>query len=191
MDRFTSGGKLIASVKPRSKDLGNTSIRSYINNNPVRSDLNDYYHDRNITIQPANYIDDSVQVRFYFLDAESENLINANSCVNCIKLLHTYQLGVAGYSDVNDDAENGTIDDNIKGSWSFIPRSEIAMVPFDKGYYAEFSVNHFSEFWLKKEPFKRAVLPVIKITSFNAFKKPGNDVSVEWTTSAEGNCKSF
>ncbi|HEY9361721.1 MAG TPA: T9SS type A sorting domain-containing protein, partial [Chitinophagaceae bacterium] len=188
---FTSGGKLIASVKPGSKNMGNTAIRSYINSNPVRTDSGHYYHDRNITIQPTNYVDDSVRVRFYFLDSESESLIKANGCANCIKPLHTYQLGVAGYDDIDDDAENGTIDDNVKGSWSFIPRSELAMVPFDKGYYADFSVNHFSEFWLKKEPFKRAVLPVVKITSFNAFKKQGNDVSVEWITSAEGNANRF
>jgi hypothetical protein len=188
---FTADGKLIASVKPGSKGMGNTAIRSYINSNSVRSDSGHYYHDRNITIQPTNYVDDSVQVRFYFLDSESESLINANGCANCIKPLHTYQLGVAGYNDINDDAENGTIDDNVKGSWSFIPRSEIAMVPFDKGYYAAFTVTHFSEFWLKKEPFKRAVLPAVKITGFNAFKKQDNDVSVEWTASAEGNANRF
>lgn len=111
---FTSGGKLVASVQPNGQNMGNTDAQAYINTTPVRFRGNQYYHDRNITIKPATInLTDSVLVRFYFLDNETESLINATGCAGCSKPSSAYQLGVSKYSDGNDNNENGTIaDDN-------------------------------------------------------------------------------
>ena len=60
-------------------------------------------------------------------------------------------------------------------------------VPFDKGYYAEFKVKDFSEFWLNNGGFdKNQPLPV-QLISFSARKKSGKDVLAEWTTASEFN----
>ncbi|HET9825265.1 MAG TPA: T9SS type A sorting domain-containing protein, partial [Chitinophagaceae bacterium] len=189
---FTSGGKLVASIQPNGQDLGNTDVQAYINTGAVRVDSNQYYHDRNITIKPANYnLNDSVTVRFYFLDSETERLINATGCGTCSAPVSAYELGVAKYNDGFDSLENGTIGDNSEGTWTFIPSYNAVKVPFDKGYYAEYRVKSFSEFWLKKEAFNRPAAPALQLDLFKATKQPNNDVLVEWTTLTEGNVGRF
>jgi hypothetical protein len=84
---FIDGGKLIASVNPNGENLGSTDARVYINTSAVRNNGLQYYHDRDITIKPSNRstVVDSATVRFYFLDSETENLINATGCAGCTK----------------------------------------------------------------------------------------------------------
>jgi hypothetical protein len=189
---FTSGGKLLASIHPNAQNLGSTDVQAYINTGPVRIDSNQYYHHRNITVKPANNnLADSATVRFYFLDSETEQLINATGCGSCSKPSSAYQLGIAKYNDVVDSFENGTIADNTQGSWSFIPSYQAIKVPFDKGYYAEFKVRNFSEFWLKKEAFNRIAAPPLQLGIFKVSKQSNNDVLVEWATLNEGNVSRF
>ncbi len=189
---FTSGGKLLASVQPNGQDLGSTNVQAYINGGAIRVDSDEYYHDRNITIKPANNnLTDSATVRFYFLDSETEQLINATGCGSCSKPASAYELGVAKYNDVDDIFENGTIADDAEGSWAFIPYYQATKVPFDKGYYAEYKVKNFSEFWLKKEAFARTISPPLQIGIFKVSRQTNNDVLVEWTTLSEGNVNRF
>jgi hypothetical protein len=111
--------------------------------------------------------------------------------LGCTKPASAYELGIPKYNDLDDAVENGTISDNVKGIWSFIPRNKVSLVPFDKGYYAEYGITNFSEFWLKKEAFNRAVPPLVQISIFKAIKKANNDVLVEWTTTIEGYVSRF
>ncbi|MEI9946212.1 MAG: S8 family serine peptidase [Chitinophagaceae bacterium] len=188
---FTSGGKLIAAVQPNNQNMGATDVQAYINSGAVRTDLNQYYHNRNITIKPAiTNLTDSASVRFYFLDTESESLINATGCAGCSKPGTAYELGIPKYGDINDAVENGTIADNTKGIWSFISAAQAVKVPFDKGYYAEFKVKNFSEFWLKKEAFNRVTPPLTQVINFTAAKQ-SNDVLVQWTVSIAGYADKF
>ena len=189
---FTSAGKLVASIEPNGQSLGSTDVQAYINTGVVRVDSNQYYHDRNITIKPTNYnLTDSAIIRFYFLDSETEKLINATGCGTCSKPASAYELGVSKYNDGNDSVENGTINDNAEGTWTFIPFYNAVKVPFDKGYYAEYKVKSFSEFWLKKEAFNRTAAPPLQLDLFKATKQSNNDVLVEWTTLTEGNVSRF
>jgi hypothetical protein len=185
---FTSGGKLVASIQPNGQNLGSTSVQAFINTGAVRHTLIQYYHDRNITILPSNSLTDSVTVRFYFLDAESEVLINATGCASCSKPSSAYRLGVSKYSDpVNRVNEDGTIANDLQGLWSFIASPKISKVPFDKGYYAEFKVRDFSEFWLNDGGLFGTIALPLKLISFTAEKQPDNDVLVEWKTVEESN----
>jgi hypothetical protein len=189
---FTSGGKLVASIQPNGQNLGSTDVQAYINTGAVRIDSNQYYHDRNITIKPANNnLSDSATVRFYFLDSETEQLIKVTGCSSCSKPASAYEIGVAKYNDVDDGFENGTITDNAEGSWAFIPYYQAIKVPFDKGYYAEYKVKNFSEFWLKKEAFNRLNFAPLQLGIFKVSKQTNNDVLVEWTTITEGNVSRF
>lgn len=189
---FTSGGQLIASIQPNGQALGTTDVRAYINTSAIRYDSSQYYHDRNITIQTATRNPaDSATVRFYFLDSESENLINATGCSGCGKPASAYELGVAKYSNINTAIENGTVADNVKGIWSFISSAQAVKVPFDKGYYAEFKTKSFSEFWLKKEGFNRVNPPIAQVNGFNATKQANNDVLVQWNNTVAGYADHF
>ena len=64
--------------------MGSTDAQAYIYTGAVRINSDQYYHDRNITIKPTTVnLADSATVRFYFLDTETEALINATGCRGC------------------------------------------------------------------------------------------------------------
>ncbi|MGQ0737491.1 MAG: S8 family serine peptidase [Bacteroidota bacterium] len=193
VDFIESGtSKLIASVNPNSQNMGSTDVQSYVHTGSVRISSLQYYHNRNITIKPTTVnLPDSATVRFYFLDTETETLINATGCSVCSKPTMAYELGVTKYSDGNDANEDGTLANNTTGIYSFITSAKTRIVPFDKGYYAEFKVKDFSEFWLNNG-WLNGITPLpLKLLSFTAKKKNGNDVLLEWTTVEEQDVNRF
>jgi hypothetical protein len=178
-------GKLLVSINPGNQNLGNTAVQAFIFNGSIRYSNNQYYHNRNITIKPSvKSFQDSVKVRFYFLESETDTLLKATGCSDCSKPLSAYHLGVSKYSDIDPGFENGTITDNQQGMWSFIRSNDVAIVPFDKGYYAEFKINDFSEFWLSNGGFESIAPLPVKMMNFSA-QRTGADVSVKWQVAAE------
>lgn len=187
---FLEGGKLVASVHPGGQEMGTTSVRAYLHTGSVRWSNEQYYHNRNFTIQPDNAflsLGDSVLVRLYFPDSETETLINATGCTVCAKPSTAYELGVSKYSDPDNNFENGTISDNNQGVWTFMQPSRVTKVPFDKGYYVEFRVNNFSEFWLNNGGLSGSQPLPVELLSFTARKQPNGDVLTEWRTASEYN----
>lgn len=190
IDFIESGsGEIIASINPNGQNLGSTDVQSYINTAAVRINSDQYYHDRNITIKPTTVnLADSATVRFYFLDSETETLIAATGCSYCFKPSMAYELGVTKYSDADDNVENGTLADNTPGNYIFINAANVKMVPYDKGYYAEFKVKDFSEFWLNNGGFDNNTPLPATLVSFTATKtNNGKDALVEWRTATETN----
>jgi hypothetical protein len=184
---FTSSGKLVASVQPNNQNTAATKVQAYINAGSVRYTSSQYYLDRNITIKPATIPSDSVAVRFYFLNSEVDSLINAKGCTNCSKPLSAYELGVSKYSDPDTSFENGSITDNQQGTWNFISPDNLAIVPFDKGYYAEFKVKDFSEFWLNNGSINKTSPLPVKLLEFTVQKQNSNDVLLQWKAASESN----
>ena len=189
---FKSNNKLIASVKSGTQDLGSTNAQVYINTAGVRNNNDQYYLDRNIAIKPTNNaLSDSVTLRLYFLDAEMQGLLDATGCTTCGKPTSAYTMGIAKYSSANAALEDGEISNNVAGNWLF--KSGIKKVPFDKGYYAEFKVANFSEFWFANGALNEAPpLPVV-LSDFTAKKNTEdiNEVILNWKTTAEVNSDHF
>jgi hypothetical protein len=185
---FEKDGKLVASVQPNNQNLGATNVQAYIYTGAVRNTGTQYYHNRNLTIKPkTEVLADSAIVRFYFLDSESEELINATGCAGCSKPSSAYELGVSQYDDYDTSFENGSIGDNLRGIWNYINSDKAVKVPFQKGYYAEFKVKEFSEFWLNNgAPDRSTALPV-KLFNFSVQKTGLTDVTVNWTVGSESN----
>ena len=183
---FTQGDQLIAAMHPGNQSLGNTTAKAYIYEGDVRDTLDQYYHSRNIVIQPAGTaINDSIAVRFYFLDKETDSLLFASGCDTCARPSSAYRLGVAVYNDAVGK-ENGILTDNAEGTWSFIPYNRVRIVPYDKGYYAEFKTRSPGEFWLAPNPFTNASPPLAVINSFTAVKTANQaDVLVQWQMGQE------
>jgi hypothetical protein len=182
---FTAGGKLVASVQPNGAAMGSTDVQAYIHTGAVRNSNNQYYHNRNITIKPAsNTLPDSVLVRFYFLDTETQALLQATGCGTCTKPQSAYELGVSKYTDADKAKENGTIADNDNVGWRFIAPDKVVKVPFDKGYYAEFKVAGFSEFWLNHGGLTNLAPLPVKLLNFTA-TKAGEDADIKWSVSGE------
>lgn len=188
---FTSGGQLIASVQPNNQNMGTTAVQAYINTSGVRHTSSQYYADRNITIKPATRsLSDSATVRFYFLDSESDSLINATGCSTCTKPTTAYELGVSKYNDPDTSFENGTIVDNNQGTWNYLSSDNVIKVPFDKGYYAEFKVKDFSEFWLNNGGLDKSSPLPVKMMDFSA-QKNNNDVLLTWQVAEESNVSKY
>lgn len=183
--------KLIASINPNGQNMGSTNVQSYVNTGSVRINSDQFYHDRNITVKPTTVnLADSATVRFYFLDTETEALIAATGCSYCYKPSMAYELGVSKYSDADESKENGTLADNTPGNYLFINSAKTKIVPFDKGYYAEFKVKDFSEFWLNNGGFNNNTPLPLQLISFKA-QKQGNNVLAEWVTNNEMNVHYF
>lgn len=144
---FSSSGKRIVSLNSNGANLGLTSIQVHPYTDQVRSSNNSYYANRNIVVRTANAPTGNVGVRFYFTEQEAQEMIIANSCVTCLKPVDPYEPGITQYSG-NVTDENGLLADDVTGLFQFIAASNVAIVPYDNGYYAEFSVKSFSEFWL-------------------------------------------
>jgi hypothetical protein len=191
---FTQGGKVIASLNPNGTNLGSTGVQVFVHTggfNAVRNINGQYYHDRNIAIKPANLSNtDSTTVRFYFTDAETDTLVRASGCSVCSKPVDAYQLGITKFDDADDSKENGDLTDNVNSAYTFINAAKVAKVPYDMGYYAEFKVKDFSEFWLNNGGSTGNIPLPLLLTSFNVVKQ-NKDVLVQWSTTNEVNIDKY
>src|SRR5690606_30079948 len=115
-----------------------------------------------------------------FTDKEVEDLLNASDCNDCLTPGSSYELGITKYTDSVKSKENGTMADNNNGTWQFIMPGDVKTVPFDIGYYAEFEVDEFSEYWLNEGgPGKSAPVPV-DLLEFTIQKQNEVNVKLEW-----------
>ncbi|RYY40217.1 MAG: T9SS type A sorting domain-containing protein [Chitinophagaceae bacterium] len=182
---FSSGGKLLASIKPNGDSLGNTDVQVYIDTVPHYTS-NQYYLGRSFTIKPANRnLADSVTVRLYFSELESEMLLSATGCTYCAKPASAFDLGVSKYTDAHLANEDNSLANNSGGSWKFYGGGARTIVPYDKGYYVEFKVKNFSEFWFNSGGVQGASLPV-RFVSFDAHRA-GEAARLNWELGMEDN----
>lgn len=186
---FSSGGYRIASINPNGQNLGSTDVRVYINTGAVRNDGYQYYLDRNIVIQPTNTPTAPVSVRYYFLNTEANNLINATGCGTCSTIYDAYQAGVTQYSYAPAE-ENGTLTDNASGTYNFITPSQVNVIPYDNGYYAEYQVSHFSEFWINSGGAGQSH-PLPMIMGLFTVTKNQHTALLQWSTLQESNSDHF
>ncbi|MCW3092820.1 MAG: peptidase and in kexin sedolisin [Ferruginibacter sp.] len=150
---FSSGGKRVVSLNSHGADLGAATVQVHPYTGPVRNSNNQYYADRDIVVQTAKVPAANVSVRFYFTDAEVQRMVTASGCAACTNLTDAYQLGVTKYSGTAGQ-ENGLLGDDTTGYFQYILPAATVIVPYDNGYYAEFSVSNFSEFWLSRATIK-------------------------------------
>jgi hypothetical protein len=191
----TGTSKIIASLNPQGLNLGSTSVQSYIHSGTIRTNSGQYYHNRNITIKPTNNVfplpTDSATVRFYFLDSETEALIAATGCATCNKPAMAHELGISKYSEPGFANEDGIVENGTAGMWQFILGAKVKKVPYDRGYYAEFKVKDFSEFWLNNGGINGNQPLPLRLLDFTAKKINEQDVAVNWLTAAEVNISRF
>lgn len=191
IDFNDASGNRVASLNANGQNLGNTTAKVFFNpGTVVRTSNNQYYLDRNIVVQPQNAPTDSISVRFYFLDAEAQKLINASGCAACTTIASAYESGVTQYSGAQAQ-EDGSLLNNTGGTYRFIlPRTQVIVMPFNNGYYAEYKVDRFSEFWINNGgPNNNTPLP-LRLLSFTADIKNAKGV-LNWQTEKEVNTKSF
>jgi hypothetical protein len=145
--RFNLGDSIIAEINANGQNLGTVTVQPYLNTGAVRNSNNQYYNNRNYVIRSTNPAGGDVTVRLYFTDAEAEDLINATGCNTCAKPADAYETSVTRYWEFYTE-DNGTIDDNLYNSYKFI--QPVKIIPHYNGYYAEFTIDNFCEFWFGK-----------------------------------------
>jgi hypothetical protein len=189
---FLQNQKIVAAINPYNQNLGNTIVRPYIAPiKPVSNFHGQYYLNRTFTIASANQNTDSIGIRLYFMDSESDSLLFANNCPNCYKPANAYRFGISHYNSDSLSEINNIISDNIHGNWSFTESSKIKIVPYDRGYYAEFKVKDLSEFRINSGGTdKKSYLPV-NILDFSAVKSAGNVTDLLWTVASEINISRY
>ncbi len=186
---FNAGSNRVVSINPHGQNLGNTDVRVYINTGGVRNDGQQYYLDRNIVVQPANVPTGPVSVRYYFLEAEARNLMAATGCSGCSTISDAYAAGVTQYSHAPLE-ENGTLTDNMSGTYNYITPSNVDIIPYDNGYYAEYQVSNFSEFWVNSGGTgQNSPLPMV-LGMFTATKNNATAL-LQWTTLQETNTHEY
>jgi hypothetical protein len=115
----------------------------------IRDTAGQYYGGRNWVVQTANAANSVVGVRYYFTDTEATALIRANDCASCLNIEDAYSAGVTQYSSSKISEEDSTLMNNNRGTYTFHrPQQDVQIIPYDNGYYAETTVQGFSEFWL-------------------------------------------
>jgi hypothetical protein len=188
---FDVGGRRIVSIQPNGQDLGNVSVKVFMNTGGIRNDGKQYYLDRNIVIQPSNPSAGDVTVRYYFLDSEVRSLLAAAGCPACSTLADAYQAGIAQYSSPIAAEEDSTLSNNSTGLYHFfLPRRNVGIIPYDNGYYAEYSVSGFSEFWINAGGPGNQQSQGPALLSFTATRSGGTGV-LQWSTSGETNAARF
>ncbi len=116
-------------------------------------------------------------------------MLNETSCGSCSNLTGAYEAGITKYSGPPAE-ENGTIADNLSGLLSFITPANVDIIPYDNGYYAEYQVTSFSEFWINGGgPGQNQPLPLV-LGMFTVTKNNATAL-LQWTTLQETNTAEF
>ena len=175
---FNLTDSIIAEINPNGQNLGTVTAQPYLNTNGIKNSNSQYYADRSYVIRSTNAPSGNVAVRLYFTDEEVNALINATGCQGCTKPFDAYELGITKYRE-NFTEDNGTIDDNFN-NYQFILPANTLIIPHGNGYYAEFTVNNFSEFWLSKGDITPASNYVCQGSSSIMFTASSTGTTYQW-----------
>lgn len=186
-----NNSRIVASILPDQNNLGTTEVQALIHQSAVRNYEGQYYLNRSFTIKPQNNnFTKNSTVRLYFEHNEFENLFHANGCNGCTSPTTAFDLAVSKYSNADRSLEDGSLANDTNVGWSFFASSDVVKVPYDNGYYAEFKLQSFSEFWLAKNAIQVKVTPLpVDLVTFTAKRNKTADapagVLLEWKTSSE------
>lgn len=176
---------MIASVE--KKNIGPVLLEMKRHTGAIRTAWGVPYLNRSFHIHPGTQPSGKVKVRLFITDEEVKQLSAADPNI------HSFQeLGVYKYDGSFQDL---TIDNNddIAGNHEFIPASKVQKTPTTGGYFLEFLVAGFSEFYIAGQSLAGPDEPLgISLTDFSADKKAHvNEVEVNWTTESEVNTDRF
>ena len=86
--------------------------------------------------------------------------------------------------------ENGVLEDDVQGVFQYFTPANTTIIPHGAGYYAEFTVNSFSEFWFNNGGANISQPQPIILFSFLAAKQSGKAV-LNWKIQNEINAAKF
>ena len=180
---FEKSGNRVLSINPQGQNLGSTTVDCYVDEGNTRWHADQYLLDRSWVVDPTTQPNSAVKVRVYFLESEMDSLRLAFRCQTCTAVEDAYKLGFTKYHGNNEDS---ILTNNTSGSYQFFGTANVTMMPYGKGYCAEFSVNSFSEiFGNSGGDNGNAPLPVELVDFRGKMQKGG--VELTWLTAQEIN----
>jgi hypothetical protein len=205
---FTQNGRVIASVNSNGQNLGNVTATSFLHGNPLdvpsclnpsMAQFNTAVLERSWVITPQNQPQTPVNVRLYYSASEVANLstLANNNANGSDDVMTNLDLLLSKYSNtVNTALVNNSPFDNCTSGISELfnlTNSGLAnalITCFDNnGYYSEFTIPGFSEFWLHGSS-NGSALPVT-LSKFEATCNDVGYVEVRWQTESETNSSHF
>ncbi len=177
------GGNVIAELNSFGQKYGTSGtldVGVYNNYNYTNPGRTQYVFPRNFVVKAKQATNDSIGVRFFVLDAEMVDLLNDTGCNSCTRPEDVYAMGVSKYDNADAALENGTLSDNVGGTYTYYPYPTIQWVPYDNGYYAQLTVRSFSEFWFNDGGPNGAFSVGEDYLSFHANKITPKQVQVDW-----------
>lgn len=139
---FEKNGNRVMSIHPQGQNLGSTTVDCYIDQGNTRSYSNQYILDRSWVVNPAAQPNSDVRVRVYFTEQELDSMRVASNCQGCTAVEDAYELGFTKYHGTNEDS---VLTNNTSGTYTYFSSSNVTMLPYGRGYCAEFTVSSFSE----------------------------------------------
>jgi len=179
---FTISGKIAASINNPGSSLGDVAVQAYKHSNYVLPDSTQYILPKSFTVNPANTPGEPVTLQLFVPDEAVKTLRENASCLSCPTVREVYQLGITKYSNNDQSLENGKLEDNNGGSYSYIKRSDVRWVPYDIGYYAEAMTSSFSEFWFNDGGPTGTLGIDQKAVELNAARNEARSVLLDWTS---------
>ena len=184
---FEKNGHRVMSIHPQGQNLGSTTVDCYIDQGNTRSYSNQYILDRSWVVNPTTQPNGDVRVRVYFMEQELDSMRMASNCQGCTSVDDAYELGFTKYHGTNEDS---VLTNNTSGTYSYFSSSNVTMLPYGRGYCAEFTVNSFSEIFGNDGGIGgNAPLPVDLMYFDASLKKEG--VALFWETATELNNEEF
>ncbi|PZF71021.1 S8 family peptidase [Taibaiella soli] len=181
---FIKNGQLLAQINA-VQSLGQTDVSAYMHDQFYDTSSAQYYLPENFVVNVATQPTDSVTARFYVSDSDVVRMVGGTGCSECNIPQDAYSLGVTRYHSDSKNLENGSLTDNVNGTYSFTPYAQIKWVPYDKGYYAELKVPSFSEFWFNDGmPGLQSPLGISNIV-FDARKASTTTALATWSASID------
>lgn len=168
---FQLGGHLLASVKDHGQILGNIQCSVYKKADSLRYKNGQPYLNRSWVIQPATPPAAPCLVRLYITKAELDSLIAEDSVAFSFQ-----EFGVTKWSGAAEDSSW----DNNNTPGVFILPANVAFKPFNDGYFAEFQVSNFSEFYINSGgPGRNTPLPLRLLNLSGEVQQ--NDAALQWS----------
>ena len=144
---FTADGKWLAQINPGTQETGGAGVTLYRHRSFFHEPSSQYFFPVNFVLSSPQTYADSASVRLFVTDSDVVTMISDTTCVTCSLPEDAYSLGITQYTDANKFFENGSLDDNRSGQYTYYPAQKISWVPYDNGYYAGLKLLRFSELW--------------------------------------------
>lgn len=172
---YEAGTSRVVATATCSGPLQNLRSHVFVHGAPLHQ-YDRYLLGRSFVLEADNPTNAPITVRLYFTPGELQDLIAATPLVSSPGSLGVYQYegpNEDGTLDISDATYQGMLNNTTYGADY-------------GGYYVEFTVQHFSEFWLTN---KGAILPAVGLNLSGDVTSNANEL--RWSTLTQSNTDHF